>query len=89
MNKEQDKRDHFACMEREDEMCQKCGAQATQTHHAKRRYPSVRHDPRYHIALCFNCHQWAHMHPRSEQRWLESLGITRGEPNEPRNEREG
>lgn len=58
--KRRDKEDFLACMERENNICQRCGALATQLHHGKRKHAHVRHDRRFHYALCFECHDWSH-----------------------------
>ena len=73
--KRRDRQDHFACQERESYRCQRCGAMSTQTHHAARKYPSVRHNHRWHIACCEPCHTWFHANPNAEREWLQHRGL--------------
>jgi 5-methylcytosine-specific restriction endonuclease McrA len=68
--KKRDKADHLACMERADHTCQRCGSPATQTHHGKRKHAHVRHDRRYHYALCYECHTWAHRYVAAWDEWM-------------------
>jgi len=74
--RERDKRDREdfdRCMEREDHICQRCGAQATQMHHGKRKHdPRIRHDPRWHYALCMPCHDWSHRNVAAWLEWMEN-----------------
>jgi 5-methylcytosine-specific restriction endonuclease McrA len=73
--RKRDAEDHRTCMEREYYVCQRCGARATQTHHrmSKSRRPDLRHDPQYHAALCYECHVYAHSHPRDFNEWFDNL----------------
>jgi hypothetical protein len=68
--KRRDKADFHACMEREYDICQRCGAIATQMHHGKRKHLHVRHDPQWHYALCYPCHDWAHRNVAAWDSWM-------------------
>ena len=70
-----DRADHEACMQREGGICQRCGSTATQTHHGRTKRPDLRHDPRHHVAVCYDCHIWFHQHPSDARAWLESRGM--------------
>jgi len=70
--KRQDKIDYQNCMERENWICQRCGAPANQHHHGKRKHAHVRHDPRWHYALCFDCHDWSHKNVAAWYEFMEN-----------------
>ena len=58
--KKRDREDFEACMDKNDGICQMCQGAATQMHHGKRKHLDVRHDPRWHYAVCYDCHVFAH-----------------------------
>ena len=65
-----DREDYKACMERESWVCQRCGAPATQMHHGKRKHLLTRHYRKFHYALCFPCHDWAHRNVAWWNQWM-------------------
>jgi len=63
--------DFKACMERNDWICQVCGRQAGQLHHGRGKALSIRHDRRYHYAVCQEpCHRKAHDYPKWWKKWM-------------------
>jgi 5-methylcytosine-specific restriction endonuclease McrA len=59
-----DRKDRQALVERDGEMCARCGRPGDHLHHilCKSSHPDLRRKPENHILLCRECHDYAHSH---------------------------
>lgn len=59
-------------IERDQGRCRRCGRTGHHVHHVRRRKGRDRHDPRWLVLLCFQCHDWVHGNPAEAKRegWL-------------------
>lgn len=53
-------------------LCERCHRQATENHHKNGRNGERLLDTNYFMAVCRQCHQWIHAHPKEarEVGWL-------------------
>jgi hypothetical protein len=62
-----------AVVERDGGLCIRCTALGTAPHHIKGKVGKLLTDICYIVLLCYECHQWAHAHPKEARAELLSL----------------
>jgi hypothetical protein len=74
LNNSLDRMASLQARERAHNLCERCGAPATQVHHFySRRFRRIRWDQRNLISICATCHRFAHDCPAAFVWWFERV----------------